>query len=226
MNLGELTALIQEDLVDERLTSQQIQGAILASIEFYARQEFYFNIPIYNFPIVPEKEIYTVADNPYIKDTFSIKLVIADLQSTGRGLIDLTPYNIQNDYPIRPVVSPTLPRFYTYNNFTLRLTPPSSYPGTLTVVAAVKFAPLASESDTNMWLQEASEMIRASAKRRLCLNVFHDREMAEGNAILEREQREYLERETTKRLPETLMSIPYDLLVLSGPGMGYDIRYG
>lgn len=225
MNLGELTAQIQDDLIDERLTTAQVQDAIKQAIEFYSRRDFFFNNPIFSFPIVVAKEEYTVADQAYIPTLHAIKRVVADLRSSGYGIRELVAYNIQNQYPIYPTADNAIPAKYTYYDGKLRLTPASGFVGTLIVIGFVKFPVLTSTSSSDAWTTEAVELIRASAKRRLALNIFHDLQIAEACVVLEKENLEALERETARRQPEVLLQAPIEIMAASRYSI-YDIRFG
>jgi hypothetical protein len=210
---------IQDDLVNESITVAQIKNAIITAISNYENTPFYFNQKIGTFNTIGSQEYYgaaALADIPNIVK-FRSAVVVDSGYSTQLNAVDFSEMDNRQD-------NLTVGRPYAYSAFAqqLRLYPIPDKAYTVDLAYVYKFATLSADSDTNAWTNDAEEMIRQCAKRRLALDIFYSDKIAARCKMLEDEAYDGLMDETASRLPNTELRSPNFPL----RNYSFDIRRG
>lgn len=194
---GEIIAQVANDLARTNINSE-IGDEVNNAIRFYDTKRVWFNERRdITFSTVAAQEEYTSADNAYIDDLIKIDGMFTTLGSGDKWI--MTPMDAVWRESLTPPNDPGRPTHYTYINRVLRLWPVPDAVYTVRVMGWYRLAALSADSDTNIWTQEASDLLRLSAKRRVLANVVQDYEMAAAVQSLEREAWDAIERETILR---------------------------
>ena len=197
---------IADELVnDGDITTAQINYAIQDAIKYYERREWWFNTASGSFTTVANQEYYTSSDWSVLDNQVQIDAMTITYNgviSPMKG-IDFEEINdTQNGYII------AVPRNFAYYKQSLRFfpIPNGAYP--VTVLYSKRLTTLSADGDTNAWTNEAEELIRQSAKRRIALNYLQADDLATRFATLEREAFSELLAENRRRLPNTVLRSP------------------
>jgi hypothetical protein len=192
--LAELIAEIADDIDDTTGEyTAQTRKAILSAIRFCERKTYYFNqTRDVTFPTVIGQEWYGAADNANIPTLVQIQYAYLEGPTVERR----TMRRVQN-VDIEEI-SPTAaemgePYCWTYFDQQMRIYPipgPTVYTVRLQL-GPYRLATLVDDAETNAWLSEAYDMIKARAKYILqkdtlkdaalaveALNDFNDQELA------------------------------------------------
>lgn len=203
---ADMRARIADELAnDGDISSAQINYAILDAIKFYERREWWFNSNIGTFNTVFGQEFYTSVDWPELSSQIQIDAMTVTyngIKSPLKALDYVTIDDIQNNYVI------AVPRHFAYYDQAIRLypIPNGGYP--ITVSYAKRLTDLSADADSNAWTNEAEELIRQSAKRRIAINYLQSEEVAARFAGLEREAYTALLQENRSRQPNTILRSP------------------
>lgn len=178
--LGDRTDLLTP-LSDSGLLLSPVQNAIQSAISKWEREPFYF-VETYttlfntngNIPAgFTGQEFYTSADGAGVATAPRIiKLrVLVDGQR-----YTLTPRTWQylEDTSVNPQVTSSYPSDWSYYAETIRLYPIPSQAMPVQASYDARQAPLENESDSNVWTQDAYDLIRTEAKLILAREVLHD----------------------------------------------------
>lgn len=205
---ADMRARIADELAnDGDITSAQINYAIQDAIKHYERRFWWFNVRIITFSTLTDGEFYVSSPPSTFDDMIEIQSMVIEyngvrtaMQPVPNSDIDAT----QNGF-VKGV-----PRVYARTANKLRLYPiaSGSYPIDMTYV--YKLTDLSADTDENAWTNEAEELIRQSAKRRIALNYLASEEVAARFLGLEREAYSEMMAENRRRWPNTLlrMSMP------------------
>jgi hypothetical protein len=222
MNFGELVAQIADDLIDERLSNAQIQNAINQAIRFYSRKTFYFTTIKDVITAVPGQAYYDETNSSLlVADLYTLQTVRYSNAEISVALYPAEDASIENvsisspDYPF--------PRYYAYAQMQLRLYPLPKEAGTITIIATRMLPKLVEDTDSNVFLERADELIRQAAKRYISFNNLHDQALGDRCAALEAEEYASLLAENRNREPAVPMQSPIDLINLPGGNTYYDI---
>lgn len=173
---------VRQDLLsplsDSGLSTSPIQNAIQSAIALWEREPFYFNETYGQnlFNTVAGQEFYTSS--------------AAALVASSPQMLKLHVLIGNNRYPLHPrtwqyfedtSVNPNVvgqPIDYAYFAEQLRFypIPDNAYP--ITVSAIQRIGALQNDGDTNVWTQDAFDLIRAQAKLILAREVLHDPDLA------------------------------------------------
>lgn len=213
--LGDRTDLLSAPSDESALTNSPIQQAIQASIAKWEREPFYFN-EVYDssgspfFTTVAAQEFYTTSDAAGIATSPDL-MVLHVLISGNRYPLEPRSWEYLETVSTNPSVSGQ-PTDYAYFNEQIRLypIPDGAYP--ITRSGIKRFTELSASSDTNVWTQDAFDLIRCEAQLYLAMHVIHDTDLAArmqlaiyGNPA-DRRTRGYLaalKAETTRRMGRT-----------------------
>ncbi len=194
-NYGDMQTRIADEIADSTLTSQ-IRLAIQSAIKFYERNEFYFNTKNGTFNTVANQEYYGTAANSDIPTLVTVKTmnytyqgIILPITSAADSDIDFA----QNGLMIGP------PKLYAYVDQQIRLfwIPDQVYPITMNYV--YRLTTLSADASENAWTNDAEELIRQSAKKRIAGDVLRDVDMYQACVTFEKEALMALRGETSKR---------------------------
>lgn len=200
---SDMVLAIADDLDDT--TSEyfaQIQAAILGAIRFCEREPYYFNeTRDVTFVTVADQQWYGTADNANIPTL--IRVVEAYLEhADGRRstMRRETPEDIEllSDNS----ASKGEPYAWTYFNRQVRLYPiPQDTVYTVRLqLGPYRLAKIASTEDTNAWITEAFDMIKARAKYIIYKDIIKDAALAAEALNDYNEQERALKAETSRRI--------------------------
>jgi hypothetical protein len=185
----------------------QISTAVLAAIRYCERRTYYFNeTRDVTFPTVQGQEWYAAADNANIPTLVHIVDAWSEDSNGDRDpLRRMTPQDMEllsdNSASIGE------PYAFTYFGQRIRIYP---IPGDTIYTIRLQLGPyrlttLSADSDTNAWLSEAYDMVKARAKYILAkdtlkdaviaaeaLNDFNDQDMALASETTSRNARGYV----------------------------------
>jgi hypothetical protein len=213
MTLGDLIGKITDDLIDVRVSQVQIMDAINESIDYYKRMNFYFTNLVRTFDVKAGQEFYKSTDFTHIDEAFNIDymtLTIGGQSWEVDAVLDSQIQDAQNSGSTNPLTN--APYAYAAVRMGIRFFPIPSDNGTATYSASEKTLTLTGTAQTNTWLTEAPELIRAAAKVRIALNKFNNADLAQGPAAMEAKELAALQAETRKRQAQVKLKIDAGLL--------------
>jgi hypothetical protein len=192
----EIVAQVADDLARTNIGSQ-IGAEVNAAIRYYDTKRAWFTEErTLTFSTVAAQEDYTSADNSYIDDLIRIDGMWSTLSNDKWRICPM-------DYVEREGLTPPndsgRPVYYAYTSRTIRLWPVPDAVYTVRVLGWYRLAALVNDSDTNVWTEEAEDLIRHSARRRVQANVVRDYEGAAATKQLEDEAWSAIDRETILR---------------------------
>lgn len=166
--LGQRTDLLA---VPSGLALSPIQQAIQNAIAKWEREHFYFNElrAINTFNTVSGQEFYTSSDSAYLGTNPHLDKVWV-LVSSNRYSLNPRTEQYMSDISLNPS-NVGQPIDYSMYAETMRLypIPDGTYP--ITLEGTKRFTTLSGTLDTNVWLQDAADLIKAEAKLDLLMNV-------------------------------------------------------
>jgi hypothetical protein len=174
---------------------------VLASIRYCERKTYYFNeTRDITFPTVSGQQWYGAADNANIPTLVRIQAVWSEDSSGQRDEIRWAPpeeLELLSDNS----ASSGEPYAYTYFGQRVRLYPiPSTPVYTIRLqVGPYRLTTLSSDTDTNAWLSEAYDMVKARAKYILAKDTLKDAAIAAEALNDYNDQDAALARETDSR---------------------------
>lgn len=161
------------------LALSPIQQAIQAAIAKWEREHFYFNEvqAINTFNTVAGQEFYTSVDSPYLGTNPHIDKIWVLIASNRYSLNPRTEQYM--DDTSLSTSSQGQPIDYAYYAETLRMypIPDGVYP--MSIEGTKRFSTLTLTTDTNVWLQDAADLIKAEAKMDLLENVLKQSDLAD-----------------------------------------------
>jgi hypothetical protein len=168
---------IASDLTRSDLTSQ-IKSAIGDAVKFYETERFFFNVTrSITFPTVAAQSAYGAADLAQIPNIIRVdNLWLHD----GTSIFPLDRYEPDEfEWLQGGGTGPGKPAAFTYIDKQILLWPVPIAVYTMRPHMHYRLAPLAADTDTNAWCNEAEQLIRAHAKLLLYTNVLEDDEGAQ-----------------------------------------------
>lgn len=201
---GAMQTRIADELVnDGDITTAQIQNAIQSTIADYAGEPFWFNEAVTTFSTVANQELYTSTDLAAIPNI--IKIISMRIPGSG-GYANYIP-GITNDQ-IEDIQDGTLfgqPDYYSRFANKIRLFPIPDAVYTIKISYIATLSTLSADSDTNAWTEDAEEVIRQGAKKRLAADILHSDEIASRCAAMEAKAYEGLRMENRNRRPQQFL---------------------
>ena len=200
--LADLRSAISDDIDDTTGEySAQITSAIQAAIRYCERKNFYFTQSrTITFSTVAAQQFYGAADNSLIPSLVQITDMWSE-DSSGRRFIISQEEENELEYLSDNSASSGRPYAYAYFAQQIRLYPvPDSAAYTIRVqVGAYKLTQLSADSDTNVWLTEGYDMIKARAKYILAKDTVKDATIAAEALNDFNDQMRVLSDETSRR---------------------------
>jgi hypothetical protein len=209
--LGDRTDLLSAASDEADLTLSPIKQAIQSAIAKWEREPFYFN-ETYDtaaspfFTTVAAQEFYTTSDAAGIATSPDL-MVLHILISANRFPLQARSWEYLDVVSTSPS-NTGQPQDYAYFAEQIRLypIPDGAYP--ITRSGLKRFTELSAATDTNVWTQDAFDLIRCEAQLYLALHVIHDAELAATMKLAiygdgDRRTRGYLaalKGETTRRM--------------------------
>jgi propanediol dehydratase small subunit len=198
--LADLKADIAEDIDDT--TSEyldQTQTAILAAIRYCERETYYFNqTRDETFDTAAAQEWYDETSNANIPTLVKIQRLYITDSGQITDLVRVTPDELE-------VLADTTsasgrPTCWAYFGQKIRLYPiPDSAYTIRMQLGPYRLTPLADDADTNAWLDEAYDMVKARAKYILGKNTLKDANLAAESLADYNDQHSSLKAETAMR---------------------------
>lgn len=192
---------ITDEFVNESLTTAQVNLAIQAAINHYQRERFYFTESrAQTFTTVASQEFYTSSDNTNIPNLS----IIDELTITINGV--RSPLRERNWEWIDTVSNTTntsQPTDYCYYGQQIRLYPIPDAAYTVRISGLIRLTTLSADGDSNAWMTDGEELIRARAKWDLAVNILHAPELADAATALEQRAYRALKDETNRRIVPT-----------------------
>lgn len=198
MTFGEMKALIADDIARSDLTTQ-IAQAVLDAIQDQERTRFYFNerrdAPA--FTTVAGQEFYTSADDADIATIAHID-DLALIYNSGRRLLTSQTERWMEDQPSNTGFQ-GVPSDYSYLAKRIRLYPIPDAAYDVYMTGQIRLAALSAAGDTNVWTEDANQLIRFAAKEKLYRHVIQDPQRADQMGAAAAMQRSMLLGESMKR---------------------------
>lgn len=176
--LSTLKTRIADDLNRTDLTTQ-IADAITDAIEFWKNTRFYFNeTRSSTFTTTASQARYTSSDDADIPLFFDLDDVF--LTDSNGSVILLMPYDIAEMENLQDNSASTgQPYAYLLHEQTFTLYPVPDAAYTVRPIGAIEKAAPASDAESgNVWMTEAFELLRCTAKGYLAAHLLKDPDMA------------------------------------------------
>lgn len=200
---ADMRARIADELAnDGDISTAQINYAIQDSIKLYERREWWFNTRLVTFVTSANGEYYVSSPT----STFDDMIDVLSMVITNNGV--KSPMYAVDSSEIDTVQTGTVlgvPRKYARISQKVRLFPIADAEYTIELAYTYKLDALVNDSDENAWTDEAEELIRQSAKRRIALNYLQADDLAARFATLEREAYTAMLAENRMRHPNTIL---------------------
>lgn len=178
--LGDLIDEIAGDISRADL-DQQIGNAIDRAIRHYQPERFFFSERILTFETLAGTDVYFCGDAADIPTLLAIDSAVRIENDQTYPLSRIAESAIERrDDP----ASSSQPCAYSYFDRSIRLWPMPSAAWTIRLTAHVLVPAPIGRDDTSPWVDEASDLIAARAKRHLAMNVLRDAALAQAQDIL------------------------------------------
>lgn len=197
---GNMQDRIADELLRTDLTSQ-IKLAILSAIDYYQDERFWFNESRsqVTFSLSSSQEFYGTSDNANIPNLLDIDTVTVTVNSNRYTLTRRTYEYLESISMGTQYTS--LPTDYSYYQQQIRIYPIPNQGMAIRISSTVlNSTTLSSTADTNPWVNEAEQMIRARAKADIYLNVIGDAAQAQAMNVFEQQSYQNLIEATQRRL--------------------------
>ena len=172
---AQIQARIADEIQRTDLTSQ-IVYAISDAIKHYERRRFYFNTTIGTFSTVANQEYYTSTDFADIATLVTIEDMTVTI-TTAKYPMTPMDFDMMDGLQTGAIIAD--PLSYAYYRQQIRLYPIPSAVRTITMAYVDKFAALSAGTDTNAWMTDGEELIRARAKKNIATDVLYDSNLAQ-----------------------------------------------
>ncbi len=194
---GDIIAQVANDLARTNLNAEIGEEINAAIREFDTKRVWFNESRDLTFNTVAAQAEYTVSDNANIPNLIRIDGMFSTLNSNDKWL--LKPMDkVQREW-LTPPNDPGRPTWYTFTNKVLTLWPVPDAVYQIRVMGWYRLSALAIDSDTNIWTEEAADLLRHSARHRLLLNVIQDEAGAGLAKVAEERAWGAIERETILR---------------------------
>lgn len=181
--LGDLLDEIADDIERADL-DRQIAFAVDRAIRHYQPERFTFNERILTFQTIPGADVYGGGDAPEIPALLAIDSVMRIENEQTYPLTRIAETAIERlDDPD----SATQPCAYSYFDRSIRLWPMPCAAWTIRLAAHVEVPAPKDRDETSPWVDEASDLIAARAKRHLGFNALRDPAFGKAQEILANE---------------------------------------
>jgi hypothetical protein len=196
---GGLKAKVRDDLLlGPSVRLDQVQDAVLTAIAEYEGRRFWFNeqrTVVFNT---------VVGQSDYLGDDDWGRIISADylrivVNCDGHRIDYETPAYVDERLAFASHQAGSQPAMWTTFGGTLRLYPVPDQVYPVRVTGHITYPVLEADEDTNVWTNEAFELIRARAKWDLSNNVTHDQNIAQMAGMAEQRALDRLVDETGRR---------------------------
>lgn len=195
---GTIKSRIASEINRTDLTDQ-ISLSVQSAIQFYEHESFWFNESRdITFTTVANQEFYDADDSEFIPNLLIIHTVTLTVDSQRYQLTPRT-YQQLEEWAVNTSTTGQ-PTDWAYYDQQLRLyaIPDDAY--SVRISARVRFQTLSLDADTNAWMTDAEQLIRARAKVDLFENSLFDTLNADRQRLWEAQALQRLRTETGRRL--------------------------
>lgn len=197
---------IASDLTRSDLASQA-QSAILDAIDHYAHDRFWFNVTrSKTFPTVANRQAYDGSDLAEIPNVIQFDGLF--LKDSTSGYFMTWNDAEEAEWLLSGInTAPGRPTNFTYIDGQILLWPTPNAVYTIRPHMHYRLSAISAPTDSNAWLNEAEQLIRAHAKMLLYANTLEDDEGAARMQAQIPAHKAKLDAETSRRLsPRAVMS--------------------
>jgi hypothetical protein len=174
----------------------EIAQAILDAIQDHDSERFYFNeTERYNFATISGQDTYVIAAQPPIQEFVMIDMVRSQVGNTWFELERRTPDDMERDYSA-PTSGQPIEWSIHGNEMRLFPMPNAAYP--VRVFGHYRITPLVNANDSNAWTNDAKNLIRYSALKRIFAYPIRDMQQSQAAETREVQEVEYLRRFTDR----------------------------
>lgn len=178
--LGDLVAEIEDDIARADLTAQ-VRTAIARAIRHHQAERLGFNERTLSFVTVPGADVYGRGDLATIPDLYAVDTLVLIEADTIYPLARVPEAAIERQQNLSTGARPC--RFSFFDR-SLRLDPVPDAEYVLRVTGHVCIPAPQADDDTSPWVNEASSLIAAWAKRHLAMNALRDPVLAAAQGVL------------------------------------------
>lgn len=165
-DFGTMIDRIEDELIRSDLTTQ-VKKAVQSAIRHYSRERFYFNEGQWTASTVASQKMYAVPTGLIEADMMKITVNGFEYELLKRDWNYLENVDTSPTYTGQPT-----DWAYFADQFRLYPVPDAVY--TLTLSGVKTLDALSADADTNAWMVEGEELIRARAKADVRVNVIQD----------------------------------------------------
>ena len=178
------------DELDRSDLTAQIKKAIVSSVAYYAKRNFWFTQSSFSFSTVQGQRTYTSADAAEIATSPNIEVLNGFFNGSRDQITKRSFEDIDNR--TSQLTSYGQPEDWAYRAQTIWFYPIPDAVYTITAYYIPTLTALSADTDENVWTEEAEELIRSRAKIDLIRNVIRGTDMAEELAMLAVQERDAL----------------------------------
>ena len=179
------TEMVRTDLDDELASTLDLH--IQRACEFFADERFWFNAYIGSLTTVPGSRTVDVPVSIRRVDRVSIPSLLVEVREV-----------LLTEFP--DFIASSIPQVYAYDNDALIMYPTPDQAYSLRLVGTKQIDAPVEDTDSNVWTNEAQDLIVARAKMTLYRDQFRDLEGVEIAKAATQEELTRLKRETARRL--------------------------
>jgi hypothetical protein len=199
--LAELRQEIADDLARSDLTTS-IDKEIKAAISFFEEERFYFSeTRSSTFNTVIDEVDYDVTDFPDLPKFAKIESLWEGAGTAKRQITRLSSMEMEDKRETRS----GRPAEFCLLNGVLTLYPTPDKVYTIRALGYKKLDVLSADGDTNVWLTEAYDLIRARAASKVCAFKINDLNAAQNYQVLEDRELVQLRQKTEARNLSNMM---------------------
>ncbi len=203
---ADMRARIADEMAnDGDISASQINYAINDAIKLYQRRPWWFNVRMVTFTTSANGEYYVSTPPATFEDMIAVQSIVIENSGVKSPMVAVD--NLEIDYSQDGTVT-GVPCNYSRTANKMRFFPIPDAAYTIYLTFVYKLDPLVDDADENAWTDEAEELIRQSAKRRIALNYLASEEVAARCAALEREAYTEMMAENRRRWPNTTLRTP------------------
>lgn len=191
---------IDEEVKDAALTQALSTTAIKSAIKYYERQRFWFMESTANtLTTSTSQEFYSSADQTWVPNVIELDSLEIVINSTTRYTLTRRTMAYIDDLSTGPA-DVGQPQDYCYYARQFRFWPIPDAAYQIAVRGLFPAATLSTTTDTNTWMVEAEDLIRARAKWDIYTNLLKDEQSAGEAKNEELDALSSLDRSDTRRV--------------------------
>lgn len=188
------------DELDRADMTTQIEREIKSAIQHYDKQRFWFNeVRNVSFATVDGTEYYGSSADSDIPNLLFIDTLRVAITATDKYDLERVPFQELNSISDSITADEGQPTKYAYYAKQIRLYPIPDASYSIYGAGVMYLGDLSVSADTNAWMTDGEELIRARAKWSILNHVIRDREAAGDMKAIEKEELDALIAATNSR---------------------------